>query len=104
MVKLTTQNMEQVIALAGVRVQPVRKHVEFYDKPYLVDGFEIRHDGQVISTYCTIDGTLRLIYPRGGEYTHTSVGGQTLSYEYVLRRAMNVALGEFEDALRRIND
>lgn len=104
MVKLTTKNMEQVIALADVQVRPCKKQVTFYNKKYDITGFEIKQDGRMVATYCMIDGTLRVIYPRGGEYSHTSIGGRALSYEYVLRRALNVALGEFEDALRRIND
>ena len=98
---LSIQDMEQLISLAGIQVRPCKKTLNFYSKRYPeVTGFELRDDGELIGTYCHIENEFRVIYPRGGEHTHTTFFAQDLSYGMVLQHAANRAVNKLAEALR----
>ena len=101
MTTLSTEAMEQICSLANIRVKPTRKQVTFYNHKHDIQGWDVRHDGSLVGTYCVIDDVVRCIYPRGSEYTHASLHGSNLTYEMVLRSATRTALSELEEMMGR---
>lgn len=101
MVKLSMDNLKQICSMGGVQVKIVAdKKVRFYDKSYVVTGYEVRNKGDLVGTYCDIDGSAKVIYPRGSEYKHTSMYGQATTLESVMRSAARMALSNLDDSLR----
>jgi hypothetical protein len=99
--RMSQSQMEQVCALANIRVRPCKKTVTFYNTNYPdTVGFDIVDDGRISATYAVVKGEVRIIYPRGGEYTHTSTGQKVLGYHDVLLAATRKALAKMSEAVR----
>ena len=89
----TKDKIETLLHMGNVKIKIVpEKKVKFYDETHIVKGYEVRSNGELIATYCNIDGSAKAIYPRGSEYKHTSMYGQTVDYAWVLRHCVSYAL------------
>lgn len=97
--KLSTEQLKQLTSLAGIRVHPGLKTVNFYGESYTTNGFDIIDDGEVVSTYVVIKGETRAIYPEGGEYMHSSIQGLECTYATILRVAARSALLKLAEAV-----
>jgi hypothetical protein len=98
---MSQSQMEQVCSIANIRVRPCKKTVTFYNKNYPdTVGFDLLEDGRIAATYAVFEGEVRIIYPKGGEYTHTSTGKPVLGYHDVLTDATRSALAKLSEAIR----
>lgn len=102
----TKQKLETILAMGDVKIKVVAdKKVKFYDQTPVVTAYEVRSNGELIGTFCNIDGTPRIIYPRGHESKHTSIYGRPLfDYAEVLRYALPYALTNLRNELSPLRD
>ena len=60
-------------------------------------GIEVYIGRKRIYTIVELGGCVRLVYPKGGEYTHTSMYGQKLTDALVEKLLFSVAFGVASD-------